>query len=355
MLGRCGRNRAIGGTDERPSRGNSGQHVDFGEPAQFSLERLTTADLVAEARRVTLEHGVGPGEIGVSGRQLAMGILEVRYVCNRHHEAVAERYGLHTEARRMASTTERQLELLRLARLDDLEVAGPRLGSPELGNDIQDRAIQQPLDGAPDDVGGTMVGRHHHGILDPSVGRADASQAHDPVGRCLEHRAQEIVQILPRLVEDDEPQRAVLGANRQHEALPQMHAHGVMGAMQRVERPPLGNGAIVGLAKEQPDLALPLAHLRAQHLDARGLEDGSTVIDIEIIAGADRLDHSQIGRVLGQPLGIEVGERRQRAAHAERAIACQEREHLRRASAFVDVIDMHFLEHLAGPHDLRGC
>jgi hypothetical protein len=84
-----------------------------------------------------------------------------------------------------------------------------------------------------------------------------------------------------------------------------------MGAMQRVERPPLGNGTIVGLAKEEPDLALPLAHLRAQHLDPGGLEDGPPVVDIKIVAGANRLDHSQIGSMLGEPLRIEVGERRQ--------------------------------------------
>lgn len=77
-----------------------------------------------------------------------------------------------------------------------------------------------------------------------------------------------------------------------------MHADSVVGAMDGVDRAPLGAGAIIGLAEETADFALPLAHFGTKHLDAGAFENGAAIVDIEIVAAVDWLDHCQVGGVL---------------------------------------------------------
>ena len=75
----------------------------------------------------------------------------------------------------------------------------------------------------------------------------------------------------------------------------------------RVDRSPLGERPIIDRAKERPDLALQLADPRSQHVEAGIDDDRPPVVEIEIVALADRLDNRQVVRELAEALGVYVG------------------------------------------------
>ena len=70
-----------------------------------------------------------------------------------------------------------------------------------------------------------------------------------------------------------------------------MNPDRMMGTMHGIDGPQLSDRPIVGLTEERSDLALPLAHFRAQHLDPGGLEDCSAIVEVEVVASANRLDN----------------------------------------------------------------